>query len=136
MCGPGLAWPGRARAFQNLRPGPHAGLGLGLSLAWPKPWPGSIICLKCCWHNKDEIQVYLYINKIIKTELLIIEVFTNKLHKCKRLSIEIQAASKTFCHVVAFRFLSPLLNLSAIFVVTCKTQWSQEKNDTDCLHEG
>ena len=42
---PGL-WPGRAQAFQNLRPGPHAGLGLGLSLAWPKPWPGSIIFSK------------------------------------------------------------------------------------------
>jgi hypothetical protein len=41
-----LAWPGRARAFQNLRPGPHAGLGLGLGLAWPKPWPGSIIFSK------------------------------------------------------------------------------------------
>ena len=64
---------------------------------------------------------------MIKTELLIIEVFKNKLYKQKIVD------PSTFRCVVAFGF--PSIQV-AIFVVTCKTWWSQEKNLTDHLHEG
>jgi len=66
---------------------------------------------------------------MIKTELLIIEVFTNKLYKQKIVNQD----PSTFRCVVAFGF--PSIRV-AIFVVTCKTRWSQEKNLTDRLHEG